>query len=120
MAGFVGTAGADTLTGSSDDDVLQGLAGRDRLLGGPGADTLDGGADSDVLVGDLGSDRLLGGEGGDTMFGGAGDDFIDGGAGVPDETPWSWYLSTQFESADAASYQQSAAGVVVSLAVAGA
>jgi Ca2+-binding RTX toxin-like protein len=82
-----GTAGADTLTGGSDNDVLIGLEGNDTLNGGDGQDilygdyegsnatqsgddTLNGGAGGDLLVGGLGNDRLNGGAGDDQIYGG--------------------------------------------------
>jgi VCBS repeat-containing protein len=57
--GVIGTAFADTITGSvSNDqlrggggnDVINGLAGDDRIAGGTGADILTGGADNDTFV----------------------------------------------------------------------
>jgi Ca2+-binding RTX toxin-like protein len=54
-----GTAGADTLTGSSRSDVLKGVGGADRLIGGTGNDALEGGAGSDTLTGGLGADRFV-------------------------------------------------------------
>lgn len=56
----VGSAYADTITGSTaanrilgnaGNDTLNGAAGADQLLGGNGADVLNGGADADVLTG---------------------------------------------------------------------
>jgi Ca2+-binding RTX toxin-like protein len=68
----LGTQGADSLTGTTGDDVIYGLAGNDRISGGKG---------DDVLTGDEGADTLLGGEGDDYLMGGPGADTIDGGAG---------------------------------------
>ena len=42
MVTKVGTAGNDTLTGTADADILQGLLGNDNLFGLGGADVLDG------------------------------------------------------------------------------
>jgi Ca2+-binding RTX toxin-like protein len=64
--------GADSVTGSSNDDVIEG---------GGGADTIDGGAGNDKVYGDAGDDRLLGGEGGDLLDGGG--DQISGSDGGP-------------------------------------
>ncbi|MEY4980083.1 MAG: hypothetical protein RLZZ352_2353 [Pseudomonadota bacterium] len=47
------------LTGTSQDDVLQTGAGRQRLFGEAGNDTLDGGAGADFMVGGEGSDTYV-------------------------------------------------------------
>jgi len=69
MEDIKGTAKADTLTGSTaaneldggdGNDTLSGLAGADGLTGGRGGDTLDGGAGIDALAGGAGADRLRG------------------------------------------------------------
>jgi Ca2+-binding RTX toxin-like protein len=82
----IALADADTLNGSTGDDLLTSYAGNDRvngnaggdeLLGGLGVDRLFGGLGRDVLRGEDGNDRLIGGAEADTMLGGAGaDDFI--------------------------------------------
>jgi hypothetical protein len=59
-----GGSGADTLTGSTGDNII---------YGGPGDDTINGGGGNDSLYGD---------EGDDTISGDAGDDYIYGGSGV--------------------------------------
>ncbi|MCP4128232.1 MAG: DUF4214 domain-containing protein, partial [Gammaproteobacteria bacterium] len=51
-----GTASAETLTGTSDQDFMVGLDGNDTLKGGP---------KSDVLIGGLGDDNLKDGDGSD-------------------------------------------------------
>lgn len=84
--------GADTLTGSSGNEVILGgkdndqifLEGgndeangnneQDQIFGGAGNDTLRGGKDNDLLVGDSGNDLLFGDRGGDVVFGGEGAD----------------------------------------------
>ncbi|WP_412072341.1 beta strand repeat-containing protein, partial [Pseudomonas fluorescens] len=71
-----GTAGNDTLTGSSGGDRLYGYAGNDTLSGGGGGDLLRGGSGNDTLNGDAGNDLLIGGAGQDTLNGGTGDDYI--------------------------------------------
>lgn len=53
-----GTDGADTLTGSTRDDVL---------MGGDGADRLNGGAGEDYLIAGTGQDTLTGGSGADVF-----------------------------------------------------
>jgi Ca2+-binding RTX toxin-like protein len=90
---ITGTAGNDTLNGTTGDDVICGLggndtingrggddrilggAGNDTLLGGPGDDEIDGGSGTDGLTGGPGNDRLLALDGfADTLDGGAGSD----------------------------------------------
>jgi len=128
-----GLAGDDILTGGLGDDALTGGAGADRLYGGDGSDTADysvsaagvtvflapaygtsigdalgdtfisienlaGSALADKLYGDAGANRIGGGAGDDLLWGGMGADTLDGGAG-----------------SDTASYQGSAAAVVIDL-----
>lgn len=94
-----GTAGPDTITGTSASDVIVTFAGDDVVSGGDGNDRictgagLDiatgddgndrmfGGADSDVLRGGPGVDHVVGNGGDDRLLGGIGGDFIDGGPG---------------------------------------
>jgi RTX calcium-binding nonapeptide repeat (4 copies) len=81
----VGGAGADTITGNSDGNLLAGADGGDTLDGGLGDDLLMGGAGADQLSGGLGDDRLEGGAGADTMDGGEGHDvasYFDSAFGV--------------------------------------
>jgi Ca2+-binding RTX toxin-like protein len=59
-APIFGTAVADSLTGSTDNDEIYGLAGNDTLSGLAGDDRLYGGADNDMLNGGTGSDDLTG------------------------------------------------------------
>ena len=62
---IVGTPGNDTgataLNGTSNDDLILGLAGNDTLNGFDGNDVLIGGAGGDVLNGGAGNDILNGG-----------------------------------------------------------
>ncbi len=86
------TDGDDLLHGYDDEhNILSGLAGNDRLLGGNLSDTLNGGSGddrqegndgNDTLIGELGDDRLNGGDGNDTLNGGLGDDRLEGGRGA--------------------------------------
>jgi len=78
---FIGTSGADSITGTGADESLKGRAGADRLGGGPGRDTIDGGLGADIIRGGAGADTLNGGPGRDIIGGGAGADTINGGAG---------------------------------------
>ena len=85
MANFTGTAGADTLDGTSSDDQIDGLGGDDTLRGLAGDDDIDGGAGNDTISGNDGFDILRGGadddiisddRGGGEVYGGDGADFI--------------------------------------------
>lgn len=66
---------------STDDDVIVGGTGNDRLFGMAGNDHIEGGEGNDKLWGNSGNDTLLGGEGHDELRGGSGDDALDGGEG---------------------------------------
>ncbi|MGP1387326.1 MAG: beta strand repeat-containing protein [Thainema sp.] len=77
------------ISGTPDNDVLNGTDGRDQTLGGDGNDVISGlgrrdllnGEDGDdILHGGAGADELSGGNGTDLLNGGAGDDLIDGGS----------------------------------------
>ena len=64
----VGNAGANTLTGTGDADVLLGAQGNDILIGNGGADVLYGGeGDDEIRVSDDGFKRVDGGTGTDTL-----------------------------------------------------
>jgi len=78
---FVGTSGADTVSGTEADESFKGYAGGDTIGGGPGRDTIDAGDGADTVRGGAGADTLNGGHGRDTIGGGAGADIINGGAG---------------------------------------
>ncbi len=62
---LTGTSEQDTLDGGWGNDVLNGLGGNDRVVGGLGNDTLNGGAGNDRLIGGSGTDTLTGGTGAD-------------------------------------------------------
>src|SRR5262249_46457008 len=66
---IVGTAGNDTLNGTSFADTLQGLAGNDVLNGNGGNDVFIGGDGNDTLNGNNGNDTLTGGTGNDSPHG---------------------------------------------------
>lgn len=76
-----GGAGKDTLIGGFGDDHLEGGAGKDRLEGGQGRDELYGNGGADELIGGGGKDKLFGGAGDDLLKGGAGADVLKGGNG---------------------------------------
>lgn len=80
---ITGTAGNDTLNGTTGADVICGLGGNDTINGGNGADTIsggsgddtvDGGNSDDTVYGDYGNDVMGGGNGADTLLGGPGND----------------------------------------------
>jgi Ca2+-binding RTX toxin-like protein len=73
----------DVLRGNSQSNLIQGLAGRDRikgratfdvLLGGPGGDVIRGNRGDDYLYGEAGFDHLFGGPGKDQCWKSRGDD----------------------------------------------
>ncbi|BAQ67006.1 PD40 domain-containing protein [Geminocystis sp. NIES-3709] len=74
--------GNDTITGSAEDDLLDGWLGNDQLKALAGNDTLRGQDGNDVLDAGEGNDLLQGGNGNDTLAPGWGDDLVDGGAGT--------------------------------------
>jgi uncharacterized repeat protein (TIGR01451 family) len=94
---IVGTAGNDTLQGTSHADVIVSGLGDDQVFanGGNdlvctdgGIDLVDAGSGKDIVVGGGGPDKLFGSDGGDTLkgkngrdklLGGPGDDLLNGG-----------------------------------------
>ncbi|MES2742039.1 MAG: calcium-binding protein [Pseudomonadota bacterium] len=79
--GNVTSDGADTLTGSAADELINALGGDDVVHAYAGADTLFGGAGDDVLDGGDGDDVIEGGAGGDSVYGAAGNDTYRFGRG---------------------------------------
>ena len=82
---FNTTAGDDSILGSIENDLIDGLDGNDILEGGNGEDTLRGNNGEDSLVGGADNDILEGGQGSDTLFGGALDRDVFAYAGDPFE-----------------------------------
>jgi Ca2+-binding RTX toxin-like protein len=76
-----GGNGNDTITGSRDNDTINGDNGDDSLIGGLGNDLVDGGEGDDTMAGDGGNDSLLGNTGNDSVAGGDGDDLVFGNLG---------------------------------------
>lgn len=74
---FNGTAFADTIIGLGGVDSLRGFDGNDTLSGGTGGDFLFGGSGTDYLNGESGNDVLDGGLQRDFLFGGTGNDRFD-------------------------------------------
>jgi serralysin len=64
-----GSDGADTLLGTSGENILFGGRGSDHLRGREGNDTIFGGRGLDVLIGDTGADDLFGGSESDPFDG---------------------------------------------------
>ncbi|WP_446040189.1 calcium-binding protein [Streptomyces sp. SID1121] len=71
-----GAAGAQSLSGDDGNDSLYGGNGNDSLYGGKGNDILYGNSGADVLYGNTGDDKLYGGAGKDTLSGGAGKNVV--------------------------------------------
>ena len=71
---ITGDDDANTLVGTSEDDIIDGRGGNDTLRGGDGEDLLLGGQGGDTLAGQDGDDVLIGGIGNDSLYGGEGDD----------------------------------------------
>ncbi|WP_017719654.1 Ig-like domain-containing protein [Kamptonema formosum] len=78
---FLGSAGADQLSGTADKDLILGLPGSDTAFGGSGADLLFGNQDADLLFGNQGDDTCHGGQGNDSLWGGQGGDLLLGNLG---------------------------------------
>lgn len=76
-----GTSGDDILKGTTEPDTINGLEGNDLILGGAADDILDGGKGDDEIRGGDGSDEPLGDEAyyRNEVYGGSGDDNIDAG-----------------------------------------
>ena len=72
-----GNQNANTLNGTSGDDVIYGLGGNDDINGLGGDDNLYGGEGRDDIEGGGGEDYIVGGKGRDTVFASRGDDFVD-------------------------------------------
>lgn len=76
-----GTAGNDTIHGTSKSELIMTFEGNDKVFGGGGNDCIIGGAGNDELRGEGGDDVIFGEEGNDLLIGGSGKDKIFGGAG---------------------------------------
>jgi len=81
IGGVDAGGGKDTVRGTTDGELIDGGAGKDKLYGGGGDDDLRGGTGDDRIYGEDGDDVLIGGAGRDDLRGGAGDDtFVVSGA----------------------------------------
>ncbi|MEG4799477.1 DUF4394 domain-containing protein [Microcoleus sp. ARI1-B5] len=81
MAEIRGTAQADLLAGTPENDAMFGLAGNDTIAGNSGNDSIFGGKQSDLIEGNSGQDSIFGDLDNDTVNGGEGNDFLVGGKG---------------------------------------
>ena len=77
-----GTAGRDIIVGLGGHDTINGNDGDDVICGGDGGDTITGGNGADVVDGGGGDDSILGSDGNDTLDGGAQNDSIRGEGGT--------------------------------------
>ncbi|MCZ8375716.1 MAG: calcium-binding protein [Beijerinckiaceae bacterium] len=77
----IGGDGDDSLWGDDRDNILEGGAGNDYIVGFGGSNILFGGDGNDRLFGQEGNDRIFGGAGNDLLAGFRGDDLLDGGDG---------------------------------------
>jgi Ca2+-binding RTX toxin-like protein len=73
---FFGDGSANTITGTTQSDFIDGGGGADTLYGGLGNDSLSGAGGADQLFGEDGDDNLRGGGGNDILNGGAGTDEV--------------------------------------------
>jgi len=78
---ILGYEGADTISGLGGDDHIQGGVGNDTINGGTGNDQLFGGDGDDVITGELGDDIINAGAGNDQVVGGDGNDLLIGKEG---------------------------------------
>ncbi|GIT92541.1 hypothetical protein JANAI62_32220 [Jannaschia pagri] len=76
-----GTSGDDLISTGNSDDTVRAGAGDDFIKTGRGSDRAFGQAGDDTIKGGDGADRLYGQNGDDELFGQRGADFLDGGTG---------------------------------------
>lgn len=81
VLGALNGGGAQVLTGTAFDDILNGSAAQTAgdtltITGNAGNDTITGGGLADTITGGAGNDTINPGEGADTVTGGAGTDSI--------------------------------------------
>ena len=74
---ITGLAGSDFLIGDSGNDQIEGGEDFDFIEAGDGNDTVDGGGDDDLMTGDVGDDLMLASPGFDFFDGGVGEDTAD-------------------------------------------
>lgn len=93
MAALVeGGVNADSLAGTSSNNLIYGYGSSDFVDGNSGNDVIFGGAGNDTLLGDLGVDTVYGGDGDDELWAGgdevAAGEILDGGAGSNTLVVW--------------------------------
>ncbi len=93
MAALVeGGVNADSLAGTSANNLIYGYGSSDFVDGNSGNDVIFGGAGNDTLLGDLGVDTVYGGDGDDELWAGgdevAAGEILDGGAGSNTLVVW--------------------------------
>ncbi|MEZ2230303.1 calcium-binding protein [Microcoleus sp.] len=85
-----GIAGDNRLTGGPQadiiltfdgNDIINAGAGNDLVLSGKGNDVIGAGPGNDIVAAGKGNDIVSGGDGDDLLFGNQGNDLLDGGAG---------------------------------------
>ena len=76
-----GMADNDKMDGGTGDDQMWGNSGNDAMNGGEGNDFLSGGKGDDIIFDGLGNDKVEGNTGNDKFVAGEGNDSYDGGAG---------------------------------------
>lgn len=69
------------VAGGVGNDKIFGGNGNDILIGGEGVDLIRGSNGTDIIIGGQGDDNIEGGNGGDIIRGGDGGDYVSGGAG---------------------------------------
>lgn len=101
---------ADSLVGTSGDDIIFGFGRNDTIRAGGGNDSVDGGDGDDWIFGDAGNDTIAGGLGNDTLRGSIGDDYyiVESQGDVAEEaldegkdtvsSSISWTLGANFET----------------------
>jgi Ca2+-binding RTX toxin-like protein len=81
---ITGTTANETLSGTSEDDIINGGGGNDTLRGLGGDDVITGGNGFNKIFGNGGDDILNAGNGFNDLFGGAGNDVLNAGNGFSD------------------------------------
>jgi RHS repeat-associated protein len=95
---ITGTSGNDSLNGSSANNFIQGLAGNDTIYGNGGDDILFGGEGNDVIYSAAGNDLIDGGPGNDTIWLGGGQDIVVLNRGNGSDTIYNYAVgSTRFK-----------------------
>ncbi|MDB9510920.1 hypothetical protein PN499_06980 [Kamptonema animale CS-326] len=80
--GLLTRKGNDTVSSSSDNEIVYGGKGNDEIDGGGGNDSLRGDKDEDTVIGGDGDDWLWGGQENDSIVGGSGNDNLYGDRGI--------------------------------------